>query len=281
MRLTFLAALILGAAPALAEPQLVGVFPWRMDDPAFGGWSAIHVFDGGEDFIAIGDRGVRIGGRFMRTDGRITGVTAGPVRPLPDETGAPLTGLRSDAEGLAVAPDGRVFISFEGIARVRIEDRGDGLPERLPRHPHFAAMQGNSALEALAIGPDGALYAVPERSGRMTRPFPVYRFRAGKWDIPFHLPRNGPWLVAGADIGPDARLYLLERDFTGFGFRTRVRRFDLTGGGEQVLLETGAHDNLEGISVWRAPDGLRMTLISDDNFRWLQRTEVVEYRIGD
>ena len=44
---------------------------------------------------------------------------------------------------------------------------------------------------------------------------------------------------------------------------------------------TFRHDNLEGISVWRAPDGLRMTLISDDNYRWMQRTEIVEYRVDD
>ena len=76
---------------------------------------------------------------------------------------------------------------------------------------------------------------------------------------------------------------MLERDFLGIGFRSRVRRFDLTGGNEQVLLETRlrAHDNLEGISVWQDEQGLRMTLISDDNFRAFQRTEIVEYRLTD
>ena len=42
-----------------------------------------------------------------------------------------------------------------------------------------------------------------------------------------------------------------------------------------------AHDNLEGISVWQDEQGLRMTLISDDNFRAFQRTEIVEYRLTD
>jgi hypothetical protein len=40
------------------------------------------------------------------------------------------------------------------------------------------------------------------------------------------------------------------------------------------------HDNLEGISVWQTPAGeLIMTLVSDDNQRRFQRTELVEYRI--
>jgi hypothetical protein len=40
----------------------------------------------------------------------------------------------------------------------------------------------------------------------------------------------------------------------------------------------GVQDNLEGLSVWRDIAGqIRLTLISDDNFRLLQRTEIVEY----
>ena len=37
------------------------------------------------------------------------------------------------------------------------------------------------------------------------------------------------FLVVGADVGPDDRLYVLERDFAFFGFRSRVRSFDLAG----------------------------------------------------
>jgi hypothetical protein len=144
-------------------------------------------------------------------------------------------------------------------------------------------MQINSSLEALAIGADGALYTIPERSGRANRPFPVYRFQNGRWDIPFTIPRRDAHLIAGADIGPDGLFYVLERDFTGIGFRTRVRRFALDGMGEETLIDTGnaTHDNLEGISVWDDGIGLRITMISDDNFRFFQHTEIVEYRVTD
>ena len=112
----------------------------------------------------------------------------------------------------------------------------------------------------------------------------MYRFLSGAWDIPFSIPRRGTHLVVGADVGPDNRLYVLERNFTGIGFQSRVRRFNMDGSGEETLLDTanGTHDNLEGISVWRDATGaLRITMISDDNFRFFQKTEIVEYQISD
>jgi hypothetical protein len=284
-----LLAALLGARAdtPLSEPgpgvaRLVGSFVWTEDDPRHGGFSAIELAPDGRGFVAISDRGTIWRGTLERDErGVVTAVRVAGADPLRDRTGAILTGPRGDAEGLAVAADGRIWISFEGSTRVRIEDRGDGLPDLLPAHPDFAAMQGNAGLEALAVAADGTLYAIPERSGRADRPFPVYRFRDGAWDIPFTLPRRGPFLVSGADIGPDGRLYLLERDFAGIGFRSRVRSFDLAGGDERLILETGVglHDNLEGIDVREDAAGIRLTMISDDNFRFFQRTEIVDYLI--
>jgi hypothetical protein len=91
-----------------------------------------------------------------------------------------------------------------------------------------------------------------------------------------------------ADFGPDGRFYVLERDFRALGgFSSRLRRFELgTDGltGEAILLETpfALHDNLEGLSVWRDDQGvLRATMISDDNFIFVQQTQIVEYRLPD
>ena len=118
----------------------------------------------------------------------------------------------------------------------------------------------------------------------MTRPFPVYRYD-GTWRIPFHLPRRGDFLPVGMDFGPDGKLYLLERHFSGLSFSSRIRRFDLRGDRvtrEEVLLTTagGRFDNLEGIALWQTPGGeTRITLISDDNFKFFQRTELVEFAV--
>ncbi|KEP69737.1 hypothetical protein DL1_02680 [Thioclava dalianensis] len=289
------AALCLGLAElALAASTGKAVFlqsyHWQMPGVAqFGGFSGLELGPHGRSFVTQSDRATIWRGEFQRdADERITGIhlTEGPVA-LHGAGGRVLAKHSGDSEGLAVAPDGSVYISFEGIARVMHYPKDGGPGQRLPRPEAFKHMQNNSSLEALAIGPDGALYTMPERSGALTRPYPVWRYRNGKWSQPFSIPRSGTWLPVGADFGPDGRFYLLERDFWGLlGFLTRVQVFDIKGdhiSGGKVLIQTGAgrHDNLEGISVWRDNTGaIRLTMISDDNFRhFLQRTEIVEYRL--
>jgi hypothetical protein len=274
---------LLWAVPSHAEPTFIGSYIWESDDLRFGGFSGIEVFPGGTNFIALSDRGTLMTGKFQRTDHAITDAELVIVSPLRGTDGALLGPKDSDSEGIAVDQNGDIYLSFEANHGIRVFEHIMGNASPLITTPFFADMQVNSSLEALAIGPDGALYTLPERSGMATKPFPVFRYRDGIWDQPFEIARRGPYLMSGADIGPDGRLYLLERDFVGIGFRNRIRRFALDGTGEEVILETRIrkHDNMEGISVWRDDAGLVMTLISDDNFRAFQRTEIAEYRLTD
>ena len=107
------------------------------------------------------------------------------------------------------------------------------------------------------------------------------------WSVPFTIPRIGSFLPVGADFGPDGRFYVLERAIWVFGFRSRVRSWQIEHGrptrAKTVLLTySGKHDNLEGLSVWRDDQGdIRLTMISDDNFKFFQRTELVEYVLKD
>jgi hypothetical protein len=281
-------ALESSAAPEVPATYL-GSFTWTAADARLGGMSAIEVAANGIDFTALSDRGAWTAGRLIRDHrGLIVGVEAAPLRLLQANGPKPLAKNRADSEGLAITPDGTAYVSFEGVARVLRYDRLTGQAENLPTPQAFKRMQRNAALEALAVDAVGALYTIPERSGAENRPFPVWRFADGTWTQPFSIPRRGTFLPVGADFGPDGRLYLLERQFLGLpGFASRVRRFALGPGGitaEETLLETrpGTHDNLEGIAVWRETDGaIRLTLLSDDNFRFFQRTELVEYRIPD
>ena len=270
-----------GAAPSV---DYLGRFTWRGTGEDFGGFSGLELTADGTQFWAVSDGGTLWSGDLARNGDTITGVKVTSQRRLRTSRGEPVKGRIADAEGLALSPDGGLFVSFEGLARVAGYPDPDGPATRIPRPREFDGMQRNSSLEALAIGPDGTLYTMPERSGRADLPFPVYAFDGTRWSVPFSLPRRGPFLPVGADIGPDGLFYLLERDFTGLGFRSRVRRFDMTGGSEETLLETGTgtHDNLEGISVWRDAGGaIRLTLVSDDNYKFFQTTEFVEYRVTD
>jgi hypothetical protein len=285
-------ALLLAAALALVSPaahaaprlELDATVTWRERAPGFGGFSGLAVLDDGARFLAISDRGHWVTGDFDREDGTLTGARLAAIGPLREISGAELTGDDVDAEGLDLDSRGRPWVSFEAFHRVRRYDGIDGPATNVPGARAFPGLQLNSGLEALAIDGDDTVYAIPERSGTWTRPFPVYRLRDGHWDSRLRIRRDGTFLVVDADFGPDGDLYLLERDFGRFaGFATRVRRFTPGPDGfadEVTLLETsfGTLDNMEGMSVWQDPAGrTRVTLISDDNFFPLQRTMFAEY----
>lgn len=278
-----------GSAEPLASKDYVGAYVWRMNDDAFGGFSAIEVMDDGASFVALGDKAVLLKGQFIRDDkGQITDIQAGPITPLlGGKSGQPLRDRAADSEGLAIGPKGVAYVSFENRPRVARLNLTNARTGNLPRHPDFDKMPLNGALEALAIDDQGRLYTLPEEAPRQDS-FPVYRWQDKTWDKAFSILKRGRFLPVAADFGPDGRLYLLERDFRGMGgFASRLRRFDLTPEGfqnETQLLEStfGQHDNLEGLSVWRdAAGSLRATMISDDNFVFFQRTELVEYKLPD
>ncbi|MBV6638599.1 MAG: esterase-like activity of phytase family protein [Mameliella sp.] len=278
----------LGACAAEVGPkaQFIGHLDWPPGPHRMGGFSGLELSDDGTRFTAISDRGFIVTGRLHREGAKLTAIEEDTPGPLRNVQGAPVSGLEADSEGLAIGPDGRVYVSFEGLHRVSAYPSPDR-SQPLPTPDAFAALQGNSGFEALAIDAKGHLYTLPERSGRLTRPFPVWRFDGTQWSQPFSIPRSGGFLPVGADFGPDGRFYLLEREFTGFAFRSRVRRFIIAGdriAGEETLLETPrhTHGNLEGLAVWRDATGaIRLTMLSDDNFKSFLRSEFVEYRVTD
>lgn len=278
-----------GSAEPRATEGYIGSYVWRMRDDLFGGFSAIEVLDNGTRFIALGDKAVFVTGQIERdSKGKIIGVMAGPILPLRSaKSGKPLEGRRADSEGLAIGADGSAYVSYENRPRVARVDLSTGKSRDLDSHPDFAELSRNGALEALAVDGEGWLYTLPEEIGE-TKSFPVYRRKDDVWDKELSIAKRGRFLPVAADFGPDGRFYVLERDFRGIaGFASRLRRFDLTAMGfqnEVTLLKTpfSLHDNLEGLSIWRGADGvLRATMISDDNFIILQRTELVEYYLPD
>ncbi|WP_126975466.1 esterase-like activity of phytase family protein [Frigidibacter oleivorans] len=284
-----LAALLLAArvgAQAQGPAELAGVHIWRSTQPRLGGISGFDLAPDGVTFTAVSDRGRLLTGRLQRdAAGSVTGT--GPVEawPLLDERGQPLDWGADDAEGLTVTAGG-IVVSFEGAApysRVMRYARPGGPAVALPRAAEFDGFPENGGMEALTADAAGAIYTLPERGGP---DIPVLRLAGGRWSTAFHLPRDRFWKPVAADFGPDGRLYLLERGFFGPGFSSRLRRFTPRGAAllAETLLETGPgyHDNLEALAIWRDGAGrLRATMVSDDNFLWLQRTEIVDYRLPE
>lgn len=254
-----------------------------------GGLSAIEVGADGLSFVALSDSAVLFRGRFARdAAGVLTGATVeGQGLPLLDAAGVRLDHPMDDSEGLAVLGE-RIAVSFELENRVSEYDLTGRLVQPLPAAPEFAAMTGNWGLEALAAGPDGALYAIPEGDAAGPAESPVFRFADGQWSVAMHLPGAGTFRPVGADVGTDGRLYVLERDYWPLiGFRSRLSRLTIGPAGltdEEVLLQTpaGRHGNLEGLSVWADRDGrLVATMVADNNFLPLTPSDIVEYALPD
>lgn len=282
--------LIAAGAPApAASLEYIGTYIWDDADEDFGGFSGIEISADGTGFHALTDRSHLFWGTVERDSaGIIRGLSLAGKAQLKDSEGTPLTpGYRGDSEGLAIGDDGLIWVSFEGLDRIASYADPDAAATRLPRPPQLPGMGVNRGLEALAIRDDGTIFAVPEESGGIRVPFTVLTFRDGAWGRQGWIRRDGDWKPVGADFGPDGWFYLLERDFKGvMGFASRVRRMQMTEKGpqnEEILLETRfmQYDNLESISAWDDGQGIRLTMISDDNFLFVQRTEVVEYRLRD
>ncbi|MHA3914655.1 esterase-like activity of phytase family protein [Halovulum sp. GXIMD14793] len=279
-----LACLAFASPLSAASLEEAGRLRWRENYDGFGSYSGLALSDDGRRFVTVADKGHFATGRLERKDGKLHAVILEDHGPILDPKGQPVRRYDIDAEGLTLTPDGTLWVSFEANHRVWGYTDMRLAATETARHPDYAKLQNNSSLEALASDADGNLYTIPERSGKLTRPFPVYRYSGSRWTQPFAVPRSGDFLMVGAEFGPDGWLYVLERDFrTLSGFRTRIRRFRHSPDGlsdEETLLETrfGRLDNMEGIDVWRDADGaIRLTLISDDNYSFFQSTIFVEY----
>ena len=112
-----------------------------------------------------------------------------------------------------------------------------------------------------------------------------------KREYSFRVRRTDGYDLTDAKVGPDGRLYGLERSFSVLtGIRCRVRVFSLSdvrpGGvidGETLFEASMSEeiDNMEGLAIWRTAEGeTRLSLISDDNRAFLQRTLYLEFRLG-
>ncbi len=275
--------------------SLVGALALSSPDERFGGLSAL-VWEKGKGLSAVSDRGWRIMGLPDRAAPPPT-TRSVRIAPLLDEHGEHLRSYDSDAEGAALDQKGGWLVSFEGAHRIWRYPAVDSAALKVRGAPGWEDLQSNSGLEAIATDPDGTIYAIPERSGDEGRPFPVWRRAGERWET-LHLPRTGAFLVTDAAIGPDGKLYVLERSLSLLGgFAMRIRRAEVDGlpDGATLQAETMATllsgsgvDNMEGMSFAplnaEAPreDGrpeARLLVVSDDNFRFFQRTLLIEFRL--
>lgn len=283
-----LLALALSAAPAAAlELTLRQTVEWRADDRDFGGFSGLAVMAGGGEFWALSDHGTLWRAAILRDDaGRIT-----DLRPLwharmKDNRGREVAGFTQDAEALAAAPDGQLYLGYESYTRVTGLAPPDMQPEALHPWDRFDDQWSNHGFEGLARLPDGRLLAVTETRDEAAGGYRTFVGRRNDWQ-PGPVLRSGPDFGASdATVDDEGRLWLLERRLTWLGqFEVRISTCPVAVAAAVdcapvLTIEAGTLGNMEGISVWRDDEGRAvMTLISDDNFGLFGTTMLAEYEL--
>jgi hypothetical protein len=287
MRASLVALSLSAWAGSAAADELVPIGHFEWDTELIVGLSGLEVSEDGTRFHAVGDRGYWISGRFDRAGEAIVGLEIERLEALYGQNGYPVSARRvgdwSDAEGLAIAPDGTAWVSFERWARVsRYGDGLESIPGWIKDHPTFYDHAANWQLEALALSPEGVLYTFPEKP--LSEGFPIYRLDGETWVIDGYLPENDLFAIVGADFDENGDLYILERKLiVGLWWQNRIRRVRLDGSEDRILWtgERGEYLNLEGIAVWRDEAGLRITMVSDNNGDQSDPTQFVEFRLTE
>jgi hypothetical protein len=164
----------------------------------------------------------------------------------------------------------------------------------VPVPPAFRTLPHNASIECLVMAPKagplgGTLIAVSERGLDANGNIQAFLV-GGATRGTFSLKRSDDFDVSDCAVAPGGKLLVLERRFSWTsGIAMRIRSVPLTAikpnatvdGAEVVMADMGYQiDNMEGLSVHRAPDGaLVLTLISDDNFSPLQRTVLLQFTL--
>ncbi len=266
----------------------------------FGGVSAIRVAADGARFLSVTDKGRWLRGRFVYDGTRPVGIADAEMAPVLGADGKRLAAQGwYDTETLAL-DGGTAFLGIERVNRiVRLDYAKSGLlarAEPIATPPGIATLPNNKGLECLDFVPKnmplaGTLIAISERG--LDEAGNLKGFLIGGEDPgEFTVRRIGEFDISDCAVTPAGDLFLLERSFSRLaGVGMRIRRVPLAAIKPGALVDGPALieadmnyqiDNMEGLSVNRAPDGsLVLTLISDDNFSMIQRTLLLQFTLAE
>ena len=247
------------------------------------GLSDIAVLSG-DHLIAISDEGDTFEARLvLDASGRLSDVKDGRLSRLVDRDGKPLRGKRlSDAEGLAVLPNGDRLVSFEREHRIWLYPGGDGRP--VPVAAPAAAFPANEGIEAMVsyapAGPNA--YLAGSEGGKVWLCSTLIGCKATRLGamVPAGFALTG--MAAYDDVGS---LVLLGRAYDAKrGARAVVRMLGPRSAEmPRVLADLPidaplTRDNFEGVAAVRQSNGVvRLYLMSDDNFSAKQHTYLLAF----
>jgi hypothetical protein len=268
----------------------------------FGGYSGLALDAKGERLLTISDSGSWLSGKLDYKDGVPSGISDARIGPIPAKNGKPLKKGERDVESIVALKvggiEGRYLLGFE--RRHRIEEyafekgemRGPLGKRAIP--DQLKGMKSNGGLEDLTIlrgGPyAGAMVTFSEKmltdDGRHTGAL----VKDGKSQSLF-MKRYEEFDITDMQSTSDGSLVVLERSFNPallrVGTRMRlIKAADVKPGATldgQLLLEAGPGleiDNFEGLAITENDKReIVLTIISDDNFNFIQRTLLMQFKI--
>ncbi len=274
----------------------------RSESPFFGGFSGLVIDSEGEKIISISDSGVWLTGNISYASGHPAGLENVRIGPLSNRKSEPFSKNRDrDAEAITLyrgnMEKGSALIAFERntrIAQFPIRNQQIGAQTKLLRlNKSMRRLTTNKGIEALAYYGHGInrgkLIVFPER---MLEPKEFLNgwIIDGKKHRRLRVRRLRGFDITDVAALPGGGALLLERRFRYTeGIKMRIRHLSaseinrdkrLDG---QVLFEADDRfniDNMEGIAVHKSPDNETIvTLISDDNFYFIQRTLLMQFKL--
>jgi hypothetical protein len=270
-------------------------------DVRFGGWSALEVRRDGS-LLLLSDRAFVMRGRLeMKSGNGVVGIKDARIGALRDYDGQAAQRKRGDSEGLARLKNGQHVVSFELEPRLQFYDfdlMGESaLPKGAPALAQVEKLSANAELEAVTVMPDGAILTGSERGFGGDDNAVWWRVPAdakvGEAPIEplttIKLPTN--FSLTELAAAPDGSVFALFRSYLPIlGARAQIWRYRLIDengktraeGEKLAALETPFPvDNYEGLAVTARPDGgLRLYVISDDNYRAEQKTILLAFEMN-
>lgn len=292
---------LLAFEPRYADRRIFGGLTFRgglelrSSDREFGGISGLWRDANGKQLVAISDAGSWLTAEVIQQNGRPTGLVNAEMAPVLNAAGRPLRKTRSfDTEGLAIA-HGVAYVGIErthDILRFDWASAGVSAPGKPVSVPAAVKkLPFNKGIEAIGVAPRGlviagAVVAISERSGRADEPTSGWII-GGAHAGHFQVRRKDGYDITDLAFLPGGDMLLLERWYQPWrGVAMRLRRV----GGENirsgalldgdVLLEADMGfeiDNMEALCVHQEAGRTVVTLMSDDNFSFIQRTILLEF----
>lgn len=260
-------------------------------DPRFGGLSDLSISADGTRMLTISDHGAWVSARLEWDGGMLRGVSTAELIPMLDAKGVPLVPPNADAEAMITTPAGRI-VTFERQHRLWLypgEWPFAAPPQTLPAPQGLAKSPANGGLEAAVALSDGRLVLFAEQL-KVAGGLAAWVQGTDGAFAPFTFVPVPGFEPSSAARLPDGDVLVLQRRFNLFDRTARIVRIAaaefqpgamLTGAEVATINSPLNLDNMEGIAAIRASDGgVLVFLISDDNFKVLERTLLMVFRLG-